>query len=120
MTAVRAWPQERQRSFLNAHPDLAGKLHAAKALTADSTAEQASAGLDHLSDAERARFLALNTQYRARHGIPFIVAVKGLSKDDILAAFEARIGNDPSAEHAEALRQVERIMLLRLQDRMQA
>ena len=120
VAAVRAWPQERQRSFLNAHPDLAGKLHAAKALTADSTAEQASAGLDHLSDAERARFLALNAQYRARHGIPFIVAVKGLSKDDILAAFEARIGNDPSAEHAEALRQVERSMLLRLQDRMQA
>ncbi len=120
VAAVHAWPRERQRSFLNAHPDLAGKLHAAKQLTEDSTSEQASAGLDHLTDAELARFLELNAAYRARHGIPFIVAVKGLSKAEIITAFEARIGNDPSAEHAEALRQVERIMLLRLKDRMGA
>ena len=118
VAGIQAWPQDRQRAFLNAHPDLAGKLHAARQLTEDSTSEQASAGLDALTEAERARFLELNAAYRARHGIPFIVAVKGLTKAEILAAFEARIGNDPSAEHAEALRQVERILLLRLKDRM--
>jgi OHCU decarboxylase len=120
VAALQAWPRERQRAFLNAHPDLAGKLHAAKALTPDSTSEQASAGLDALSDEERAKFLELNAAYRARHGIPFILAVKGLAKPEILAAFEARLGNDPSAEQAEALRQVERILLLRLRERMGA
>ncbi len=118
VAAMHAWPKERQTSFLNAHPDLAGKLHAARQLTDDSAAEQGSAGLDALTDAERAQFLDLNTRYRARHGIPFILAVKGRSRAEILTAFEARLHNDPAAEHAEALRQVERIMLLRLQDRL--
>lgn len=101
---------------LNAHPDLAGKLAAAKRLTPESTREQASAGLDALTDDERARFTELNDAYVAKFEFPFIIAVKGRTKDEILAAFENRIANDRSAEFKTACRQVERIALLRLSD----
>ena len=102
--------------MLNAHPDLAGKLAQAKRLTENSTAEQASAGLDALTDAERASFEDLNAQYVAKHGFPFIIAVRDHDKAGILAAFQRRIGNDREAEMAEACRQVERITELRLKD----
>jgi OHCU decarboxylase len=101
---------------LKAHPDLAGKLAAAKRLTADSTSEQASAGLDALTDDERARFTDLNARYVDAFGFPFIIAVKGLNKAQILDAFERRIQNDRDTEFQTACRQVERIALLRLQD----
>jgi OHCU decarboxylase len=101
---------------LRAHPDLAGKLAAAKRLTPESTAEQAGAGLDALTDAERARFTGLNDAYQAKFGFPFIIAVRGLDKTQILEAFERRLGNDRDAEFATACRQVERIALLRLRD----
>ena len=92
------------------------KSAAAKRLTAESTAEQAGAGLDSLTDAERARFTELNDAYVAKFGFPFIIAVRGLDKTDILAAFEQRIDNDRDAEFGAASRQVERIALLRLRD----
>ena len=101
---------------LCAHPDLAGKLAAAKRLTVESTAEQASAGLDALTDAERSRFTDLNTRYTEKFGFPFIIAVKGLNKSQILDAFQARIDNDRETEFATACAQVERIALLRLKD----
>ena len=101
---------------LNAHPDLAGKLAAARRLTPESTSEQASAGLDALTDAERRRFTELNAAYVERFGFPFIIAVKGKTKDDILAAFATRIGNDRATEFDTACQQVERIALLRLTD----
>lgn len=100
---------------LNAHPDLAGKLAAAKRLTADSTAEQASAGLDSLTDEERATFTRLNAAYVARHGFPFIIAVRDHDKPGIMAAMQRRIDNDTATERAEAERQVMRIGELRLQ-----
>jgi OHCU decarboxylase len=103
---------------LKAHPDLAGKLAAAERLTAESTREQASAGLDALTDAERARFTALNSAYVSKFGFPFIIAVRGLSKHDILHAFEMRLGNDRDAEFASACEQVERIALLRLKEKV--
>jgi OHCU decarboxylase len=112
----RAASDEERLGVLRAHPDLAGKLAAAKRLTPESTQEQASAGLDALTDAERARFTELNTAYVERFGFPFIIAVRGLTKDDILAAFERRIGNDRATEFATACGQVERIALLRLRD----
>jgi OHCU decarboxylase len=112
----RAGSEPARLGVLTAHPDLAGKLAAAKRLTAESTAEQASAGLDSLTDAERARFTELNESYVARFGFPFIIAVRGLSKDDILAAFEARIDNDRDTELATAAKQVERIAFIRLKD----
>ena len=103
-------------AVLRAHPDLAGKLAAAKRLTPESTAEQASAALDALTDAERARFQALNADYVATHGFPFIIAVRDNTKDSILAAFTTRIAHDTATEFATACAQVERIAELRLKD----
>jgi OHCU decarboxylase len=103
-----------QLGVLRAHPDLAGKLAIAGALTLDSRNEQAGAGLDRLSPDEHARFTGLNTAYTEKFGFPFIIAVKGLTKDDILAAFETRIDNTAAAEFETAKTQVERIALLRL------
>jgi OHCU decarboxylase len=112
----RAASDAERLGVLNAHPDLAGKLAAARRLTPESTAEQAGAGLDALTDAERARFTELNAAYAARFGFPFIIAVRGLTRDDILAAFETRLANDRDTEFAAACAQVERIALLRLRD----
>ena len=113
---LRAAPKERQVDLIRAHPDLAGRLARAGALSQDSTNEQAGAGLDCLSDAEVQHFTALNTAYREKYSMPFIIAVKGRSKAEILAAFEARLGNDPDTEMATALTEIERIALLRLRD----
>lgn len=101
---------------LTAHPDLAGKLAAAKRLTADSTAEQASAALDSLTDLERETFGQLNAAYVAKHGFPFIIAVRDNTKASILAAFEQRLNNDSQTEFTTACAQVERIAELRLKD----
>jgi OHCU decarboxylase len=114
--AFRSAGEEERLGVLKAHPDLAGKLAAAKRLTPESTAEQAGAGLDALTDAERARFTELNEAYVAKFGFPFIIAVRGLDKARILQAFETRIGNDRDGELATACAQVERIALLRLED----
>ena len=114
--AFRSASADERLGVLRAHPDLAGKLAAAKRLTAESTAEQASAGLDALTDAERARFTELNDAYVAKHGFPFIVAVRDHDKSSILAAFERRLENDTATETAEACRQVERIAELRLME----
>ncbi len=112
--AFRAAPQDERLAVLVAHPDLAGKLAAAQRLTADSTAEQASAGLDALTDDERAAFTALNAHYVARFGFPFIIAVRENTKASILAAFAQRLNNTPEQEFAAACAQVERIALHRL------
>lgn len=112
----RSASRDERLGVLRAHPDLAGKLAQAKRLTAESTAEQASAALDALTDAERARFGELNTAYVAKHGFPFIIAVRDNTKASILAAFETRIANDTETEFATACRQVERIAELRLKD----
>src|SRR5262245_586293 len=90
--AADAGGSEKQRGLLLAHPDVAGKA----ALTRESRSEQAGAGLNTLTADEFARFNAMNAAYRARHGIPFILAVKGATKHDILAAFAARTPNAPA------------------------
>ena len=108
-----ASPAERL-GVLRAHPDLAGRLAIAGDLTEDSRREQAGAGLDRLSPAEHERFTALNTAYTDKFGFPFIIAVKGLDRHDILAAFETRVGNDADEEFSTACGQVERIAQLRL------
>ena len=102
-------------AVLQAHPDLAGKLAAARRLTDHSAAEQAGAGLDALTDAERAEFERLNTAYVARHGFPFIIAVRDHDRAGILAAFQRRLAHDTDTEFAAACAQVERIAELRLQ-----
>jgi len=114
----RSADREKRLAVLNAHPDLAGKLAAAQRLTAESTAEQAGAGLDALTDAERDTFTDLNTAYTEKHGFPFIIAVRDHDKAGILATFRRRFGQDSETEFAEACRQVERIAELRLADMM--
>lgn len=112
--AFRSARDEERLEVLRAHPDLAGKLAQAKRLTAASTSEQASAGLDALTDEERAAFTDLNARYVAKFGFPFIIAVRDHDKAGILRAFERRLDNDRAPEFTEACRQVERIAMLRL------
>jgi len=112
----RTASEEKRLGVLKAHPDLAGKLAAARRLTPESTSEQASAGLDALTDEERAAFTGLNADYTAKFGFPFIIAVRDHDKSGILAAFRRRVENSREDEFAEACRQVERIAELRLLD----
>ncbi len=114
VVAFRAASRDKRLAVLRAHPDLAGKLAVAGELTEDSKAEQAGAGLDRLTQAEHSRFTELNTAYTEKFGFPFIIAVKGLGKDDILSAFETRIDNSVEEEFETATKQVEKIALLRL------
>jgi len=116
----RSAPDDRRLAVLKAHPDLAGKLALARRLTADSAHEQASAGLDALTDSERRAFEDLNARYTAKFGFPFIIAVRDHDKPGILAAFGRRIEHTREAEIDEACRQVERIAELRLIDKLGA
>jgi len=111
---VRAAPRERQAEFLRGHPDLAGKAARAGAITDESKREQASVGLDSLSEEGFARFHRLNDAYRAKFGIPFIVCVRRHTRDSILAQFERRLGHDAATEHAAAMQEVFFITRLRI------
>lgn len=111
----RSASKDQKLAVLRAHPDLAGKLAQAKRLTEASTSEQAGAGLDALTDDERAAFEALNTAYTEKHGFPFIIPVRDHTKASILAAFEQRLDNSSDVEFAQACTAVERIAALRLQ-----
>lgn len=113
--AFREATREERRSVLNAHPDLAGRISLAD-LTEQSRTEQAGAGLDRLTPEEHASFIELNDRYRKRFGFPFIIAVTGLSREDILAAFRRRIGHDEAEEFTTACEEVEKIARLRLED----
>ena len=116
----RSASEQERLGVLTAHPDLAGKLSQAKRLTAESSAEQAGAGLDALTDEERAGFVALNDAYTAKFGFPFIIAVRDNTKASIMAAFQHRLDSDRNTEFAEACRQVERIAELRLREVLRA
>ncbi len=113
--AIMAAGDEAKLALLNAHPDLAGKAAINGDLTDHSTAEQAGAGLDSLSQEEYDRFTAYNEAYKRRNGFPFILAVKNASKQDILDAFARRANNDAREEFTEALRQVCRIVGFRIE-----
>ncbi|MEW7851105.1 allantoate amidohydrolase [Massilia aurea] len=118
-STVDAASIDEQLALLRAHPELAGKAAIAGALTAESTDEQASSGLDRCTAHEYAQLHALNAEYNGRFGFPFILAVKGptgrgLSRQAIIATFERRIGNARGDELREALRQVHRIAEIRL------
>ncbi|HEX7383597.1 MAG TPA: 2-oxo-4-hydroxy-4-carboxy-5-ureidoimidazoline decarboxylase [Burkholderiaceae bacterium] len=123
--AVREAGRDAQLGLIRAHPELAGKAMVAKALTAESTGEQRRAGLTDCTPEEFARLQQLNAAYNARFGWPFILAVRGprgtgLTRAQILAAFERRLANHPDFEFAEALRQIDRIAQVRLNDRFGA
>lgn len=109
---VDAAPREQRLALIRAHPELASRAKMADA----SVREQSGAGLDQCSADEFAAFQRLNAAYNARFGFPFIFAVKGATRRDILEAFEARLGNDPDAEFATAIAQIHRIAGFRLAD----
>lgn len=118
MGALRAKPREVQLDFLRQHPDLAGKAARAGAVTDDSRREQASVGLDTLSEEEYARFHRLNDAYKTKFGFPFIVCVRRHTRDSILTHFERRLGNDADAEFAAGLQEVFYITRLRIAARV--
>ncbi len=107
--------RDRQLELIRAHPDLAGKAQVAGELTAESTAEQASAGLDQCSQEEFERFQALNDAYREKFGFPFVMAVRDSSRDEILEAFAERLENDYELEFETALVEIHKIARLRLE-----
>lgn len=114
MGAVRAAPRDRQLAFVCGHPDLAGKAARAGALTAESRHEQASVGLDTLSEEEFARFHRLNDAYKQKFGFPFIVCVRRHTRDSILNQFERRLRHDAATEFATALQEIAFITRLRI------
>jgi 2-oxo-4-hydroxy-4-carboxy-5-ureidoimidazoline decarboxylase len=118
--AVRNAPPERRQALINGHPDLAGKAARQGNLTADSTAEQAAAGLDKLSEQEFADFHRLNDAYRKKFAMPFIVCVRRHGKQSILREFGRRLNNDASVEQKTALDEIFRIAALRLDQRVKA
>jgi 2-oxo-4-hydroxy-4-carboxy-5-ureidoimidazoline decarboxylase len=120
MDAVRAAPPEQRLALIKGHPDLAGKAARAGTMTVESKAEQASAGLDRLSETEFAQFHRLNDAYREKFGMPFIICVRRHSKDSILQQFERRLQNTMSAETKTALGEIFRIAALRLDQRIEA
>jgi 2-oxo-4-hydroxy-4-carboxy-5-ureidoimidazoline decarboxylase len=107
---------DRQVALISAHPDLAGQLAQAGALTAASTQEQAAAGLDQLTEVERAQFTAYNTAYRARFGFPFVICARENKKAAILSAFPIRLEHTREQEIAMALAEIANIAWLRLID----
>ena len=113
---MRSAAPARQLALIRAHPDLAGRLAQHNALTAESTREQASAGLNRLTDAELTEFQRLNTAYLARFGFPFIICARLNAKSAILAAMSARLPQTPAHEFTTALGEIEKIAHLRLND----
>ena len=116
MAVVHEASPEEQLALIRAHPELAGKAAIDRTLTDASAAEQASAGLDRLSEDEFARFHALNAAYRERFAFPFIICVRLTDKAGILSAMEARLANERETEIATAIAQIGEIVRLRLED----
>lgn len=113
---VTAAGRQQRLDLLRAHPDLAGKLARKDELTSSSRQEQAGAGLDQCGEEEFALFTALNTRYQEKFGFPFIMAVKGADRAQILSQFQVRVDNSAEAEFDTALEQVLKIGWFRLMD----
>lgn len=107
--------EEQQLALIRAHPDLAGKAQVSGELTAESTVEQASAGLDRCSEAEYEKFQLLNNRYKEKFGFPFVMAVRHSTRAEILAAFKRRLANDRTTEFETTLEEIHRIARLRLE-----
>lgn len=113
-------PRAEQLALIRAHPELAGKLAVRGELTAESTREQAGAGLAACSPEEFALIHALNGAYQDKFGFPFIIAVRGHGRSEIIAAMQRRLEHGAEAEFSEALAQIARIATLRLEARVAA
>jgi 2-oxo-4-hydroxy-4-carboxy-5-ureidoimidazoline decarboxylase len=113
-SAVDRAPEELRLALIRAHPDLASKTQRAAGLTAESNAEQNSAGLDRLSDAEYKAFERVNNGYRAKFGFPYIVCVRRHTRDSILRDFERRLPNGAQAEAQTSIGEICQIAALRL------
>ena len=114
LAALASAPREAKLALICAHPELAGKEAAAGTMTADSVGEQASAGLDRCTPDELARLRAGNRAYRDKFGFPFVMAVKGKSRQEILAALASRVGGTRDAEFARCIDEIGKIARLRL------
>lgn len=112
---VRTAPEEKQLELIRAHPDLAGKAALAGDLTDSSKREQAGAGLHRLTQEEYQRFHKLNDAYKEKFNFPFILAVKGHTKESILKSFEERLPNSLEAEKVRALEEIYKIAEFRLE-----
>ncbi len=122
IAALDAGGNDAKLALIRAHPELAGKAMVAKSLTAESTNEQQKAGLTQCTPTEFAHIQSLNRDYNERFGFPFILAVRGprgegLSKSQIIAAFERRLKGHPDFEMAECIRNIHRIAEIRLNDK---
>jgi 2-oxo-4-hydroxy-4-carboxy-5-ureidoimidazoline decarboxylase len=113
-TAVEHGSDDLRLKLIKSHPDLANKTQRAAGLTAESTAEQNSVGLDRLSDAEYEAFERVNNAYRAKFGFPYIVCVRRHTKDSILSDFERRLPHDVATETKASIEEICRIAALRL------
>jgi 2-oxo-4-hydroxy-4-carboxy-5-ureidoimidazoline decarboxylase len=114
LAAVAEAHPDARLAFVGGHPELGGKVARAGAMAASSRHEQGGLGLDRLSDAEFARFEAMNAAYRARFGFPFVICVRRHTRDSVLAEFERRLLHNREAELATALREIGFITRLRL------
>ncbi|WP_298243815.1 2-oxo-4-hydroxy-4-carboxy-5-ureidoimidazoline decarboxylase [uncultured Bradyrhizobium sp.] len=114
MAAIQSAEPDVQLALIRAHPDLASKTQRATGLTADSTDEQNSAGLDRLSEAEYAAFERVNNAYRDKFGFPYIVCVRRHTRDSVLRDFEIRLRNMLKTETRRAIEEIGRISALRL------
>src|ERR1041384_5539522 len=106
---------EKQLALIRAHPDLVGRLAVAGGLTKESTREQASARLDHLTRAEVERFQKNNAAYKEKFGFPFVICARLNKKEAILNGFKIRLENSREQEIKTALEEISKIAWLRLQ-----
>jgi 2-oxo-4-hydroxy-4-carboxy-5-ureidoimidazoline decarboxylase len=116
VAAVERAPQPQRLALIRAHPDLAGKAAIAGELTAESTREQAAAGLDRLTPAQFERITGLTAAYRERFGFPFVVCAREHTPDSIIAAAARRLESDTDEEEQTALSEIAKIARLRLAD----
>jgi len=115
--------RDAQIALVRAHPELAGKAMVSKSLTAESTNEQSTAGLTDCTPEEFAHIQKLNADYNAKFGFPFVLAVRGprgigLTRQQIIRTFERRLQHHPDYELAECLRNIHRIVEIRLNDKL--
>jgi 2-oxo-4-hydroxy-4-carboxy-5-ureidoimidazoline decarboxylase len=113
---VLAASHEEQLALIRIHPELLGKLAPVDQLSAESRSEQASVGLDECSQQELAQLRMLTRAYREKFGFPFVVAVRGMTRWDIIERMKLRLANQPKQEFRTCLDEIGRIARFRLDD----